>query len=120
MIADYLHERISVAHAAYQATVYLVGPSRGTEAERAARFGPVVAALMALGYLVVAPGWTHPDAATADELLSLVDEDLDALASADLVVTLPGSDALFEPAIAEALGILVVTFDDLAREQVPA
>ncbi|MFD6638355.1 hypothetical protein ACFWDN_21340 [Micromonospora chalcea] len=53
---------------------------------------------------------------SADHLLSVIDEDFDALASADLVVLLPGASALWETAVAAALGKPLIAFADLTTE----
>ncbi|SCL32883.1 hypothetical protein GA0070616_4579 [Micromonospora nigra] len=89
---------------------YLLGPSHGAHADRAARFRAAVGALTAAGFTVHAPGASAPPDDTA-ALLSVVDADLDALAAADVVVTLPGSADLWELPIAGALGIPVTSFD---------
>ncbi|MFI7069521.1 hypothetical protein [Micromonospora sediminicola] len=99
---------------------YLLGPSYGTTAERIARFRPAYDALVFAGFEVVAPGRVHPTPETADHLLSVVEDDVDLLAAADVVVTLPGSEKLWECGIADALGVPVVAFADLLSEQVPA
>ncbi|RLK22670.1 hypothetical protein DER29_0509 [Micromonospora sp. M71_S20] len=97
---------------------YLLGPSHGTPAERVARFRPAFDALTSAGFAVTAPAVSQPAACeSADHLLSVMDDDLDALAAADVVVTLPGSDRLWEIAIADALGVPVVSFADCLAER---
>lgn len=90
---------------------YLLGPSTGSDSDRARRFGSAVEALTKAGYAVTAPGLT----ATTADLLSVVAGDMDALTAADVVVTLPGSADLWELAVADALGIPVVPLLALAQ-----
>ncbi|OZV74742.1 hypothetical protein CA850_29635 [Micromonospora echinospora] len=88
--------------------VYLLGSAAGTPAERSRRFSAVACALAGAGFDVVMPGWTHPETQNADDLLSVVDDDVSALASADVVVALPGSESLWEYTMAGLLGVPVV------------
>ncbi|MFG3715834.1 hypothetical protein [Micromonospora sp. NPDC047730] len=88
--------------------VYLLGPSHGSDRDRARRFRPALDAIAAAGFEVVAPGYAPPSPVDADDLLSVVGDDLEALASADVVVTLPGSESLWEFTIAGTLGVPVI------------
>lgn len=96
--------------------VYLLGPSHGTPAAKTRRFRPAYDAMTTAGFDVIAPGWLHPAPVTDVDLLSVVDDDMTALASADLVVTLPGAEALWEVEVAPALGVPVVRFCALMTE----
>lgn len=89
--------------------VYLIGTTAGTRAQRTARFGPAVDAIVSAGFEVVCPAWTHPRTEGADDVLAAVEEDMTALRAADMCVTLPGSSALWEVGIAAALRIPLMT-----------
>lgn len=93
-------------------TVYLAGPVTG-DAERDEKlFRPALDALTDAGYTVTAPAWQSPRAVTVDALLGDVEICLGVLAHADWVVTLPGSEVIFEPVIAASLGVPVVPLDE--------
>ncbi|MDG4792729.1 hypothetical protein [Micromonospora sp. WMMD1082] len=94
---------------------YLLGPSHGSAAERARRFAPAFDALAAEGFEVVAPGRASQSTDDADHLLSVVDDDLDALLSADVIAVLPGAERLWEYAMAEALGLRLMPVNPAPR-----
>lgn len=99
---------------------YLVGPAYGTEADRLDRFRPAFDALTVAGFEVTAAGYRHPVPDTAAHLLSVVEDDYAALLAADVVVTLPGGETLWETGIADALGLPVVAFADVLAERLSA
>ncbi|SCE84324.1 hypothetical protein GA0074695_1542 [Micromonospora viridifaciens] len=82
--------------------LYLAAPTRA-----AAELAAATAALLALGFAVTSA--TVADAIDADDLTEVVAGDLDAVAAADALVTVGDCSTLFEPAMAEAFGVPVVT-----------
>ncbi|TDC35708.1 hypothetical protein [Micromonospora sp. KC213] len=81
----------------------------GTQADRNRRIRPALDVLRAVGCEVVCPGHS-PVSATADDLLSVINSDLDALADVDAVVALPETGRLWEYTMAGTLGIPVLDF----------
>ncbi|MFG2056471.1 hypothetical protein ACGFI9_20855 [Micromonospora sp. NPDC048930] len=91
--------------------LYLAAPTRS-----AAALATATAALIAAGFLVTSA--TVADTRDADDLVSVVADDLDAVAAADALVTVGDCSALFEPVIAEMCGVPVVTLADVLAEAV--
>ena len=84
-----------------QPTAYIAAPARS------AALAAATAALIAAGFLVTSA--TAADTIDADDLVSVVADDLDAVAAADALVTVGDCSALFEPVIADLYGVPVVT-----------
>lgn len=89
-------------------TVYLAGPVTGDTEQDEKLFRPACEALAEAGYRVVAPAWQRTCPASVETLLSGVEADLAMLAAASCVVTLPGSETIFEPVFAASVGVPVV------------
>ncbi|ADL48496.1 hypothetical protein [Micromonospora aurantiaca (nom. illeg.)] len=89
-------------------TVYLTAPARSAVALAAA-----VAAILALGFEVVT---ASPIGDTADDLIGAVAADQAAIERADVMVALPGAEALWEPVFARELGVPVVDLAAMLAE----
>ncbi|MEV1157759.1 hypothetical protein AB0J27_20405 [Micromonospora chokoriensis] len=97
---------------------YLAGPVNGIE-DRCA-LSRALDDLTARGYTVVAPALDHQETDSVDDLAATLGADLDALAGAALLVTLPGSAGLWETSTAVALGIPSRTLAEVLGEKVSA
>ncbi|MEV0456037.1 hypothetical protein [Catellatospora methionotrophica] len=86
--------------------VYVTGPAVSSPA-----IARAAAALSARGYVVTTA--TPTGGLDVDDFLAAVDADRAALLAADLLVTLPGSEKLFEVALAETYGVPVVALGDI-------
>ncbi|MCW3813707.1 hypothetical protein ONA91_04440 [Micromonospora sp. DR5-3] len=76
-------------------------------AHSAAELAAATAALLAAGFLVTSA--TVADTIDPDDLVSVVADDLNAVASADALVTVGDCAALFEPVTAELYGVPIAT-----------
>ncbi|MEU7171285.1 hypothetical protein ABZ949_07325 [Micromonospora tulbaghiae] len=91
-----------MTHNSTQPRAYVAAP-----AHSAAALAAATAALIAAGFLVTSA--TAADTIDADDLVSVVADDMDAARAADTVVTLPGSEGFPEPVYAALFGVPVVT-----------
>ncbi|MGC5319341.1 DUF4406 domain-containing protein [Micromonospora arida] len=97
---------------------YLAGPVSGIE-ERWA-LSRARDALTSRGHTVLAPALSHQETDSVDDLTASLGADLDALAAATLLVTLPGSAGLWETSTAVALGVPSRTLAEVLGERVSA
>ncbi|MEU4568639.1 hypothetical protein [Micromonospora sp. NPDC023956] len=95
--------------------IYLAGPSAESWHATRDRFRAPYDFLVGRGYLVVVAAANHPRGGDLDEVLGAVSDDMDALAAADYLVLLPGSEHLWEAALAPALGVPVLAVTDFVE-----
>ena len=94
-------------------SVYLAGPTTGQPERNLRAFLEAAGKLTQRGYSVVLPAdvgdvWTtacRRAAPSFAKLTAAVGEDMDAVLGVDLVVTLPGSEDLFEAILARTFGV---------------
>ncbi len=94
-------------------TAYLAGPTTGKPQRNIQAFLDGADRLVRDGFAVLLPAdvgevWTtacRTAAPSFDALVASVSSDMDAVLGADLLVTLPGSEDLFEVTLARAFGV---------------
>ncbi|WP_329105558.1 hypothetical protein OG792_32945 [Micromonospora sp. NBC_01699] len=92
----------------------------GTTSRRLAAAIGTFNALWEAGYEVICPSVTHPPTEDADDLLTVVDEDMSCLAGADILAITDGCEGLWEPVYAQAVGIPVVYAVELLNQPMSA
>ena len=92
--------------------VVLIDTADGRPEERAQRVGPVIDALLRLGFEVAAPAAAYPDTLPIDAIPA-VRAGMAALRAADYVVVLPGAEDSFEVSYAVVWDKAIVTLDQL-------